>query len=78
MHLAGGLLKKLILKYNSRLGKNPLPKIEELAKRFGLKIEKIEESRPGHKVIAIGGSLEKLNEMDQVLVRYASIIRKTA
>jgi hypothetical protein len=59
------------------VGKDHLPKIEEMTRRLGLKIEKIEESRPGHKVIAITGNSEQLQEMDQALVRFASITRRT-
>jgi hypothetical protein len=76
---AGGMaVKKLVLKYNARVGKDHLPKIEEMTRRLGLKIEKIEESRPGHKRISVTGQSDKLQEMDKALVRFASITRRAA
>ncbi len=71
-------MKKLILKYNTRVGKNHLPKIEEMTKRLGLKIENVEEGRQGLKVVAITGKLEKLHDMDRELIRHASISRKVS
>ena len=71
-------MKKLILKYNSRIGKDPFPEIEKITMKLGLKIEETGEAKPGLKRLAVIGNSEKLKELDLALVRYASITRKSA
>ena len=71
-------MKMLTLKFNSRIRKDSLVKIEEMAKRLGLEIKKIEECRPGLKVVDVVGHHEKLVEMDRELLRCPSIARKAS
>lgn len=71
-------MKKLVLKFNERVGKSPLAKVEELAKNLGLRIESGPEGKPGQRTIHVLGHSDKLHEMDRALVRYASISRKAA
>ena len=71
-------MKKLILKYNARIGRDPLPRIQELTEKLGLRIEVANDSKPGLKQVLVVGASDKLHELDRALVRYASITRKAA
>lgn len=74
-------MKKLLLKYNARLGKDKLPEIQELIKTHDLKIDSIEdqkESTKWFKIIKVSGSPERLEKFDKALVRFASITKKAS
>ena len=69
-------MKKLLLSYNARVGRNPMAKIEEITKKIGVKIESIADKKPGHTVVSLTGPHEKLAEVDKKLLRFPSITRK--
>lgn len=73
-------MKKLVIKFNARLARNPMTKIEEMTTKLGLKIESIEELKRGvsshQRVVSIVGDSEKLQQLDKRLDRYASVTRK--
>lgn len=74
-------MKKILLKYNVRLGKDKLPEIQELIETHDLKIDSIEdqkESTKWFKVIKVSGNSEKLEKLDKALVRFASITKKAS
>ena len=71
---------KLILKYNSIVGKDHLPEIRALTKRLSLEIERVTAESPSGgkkiKVIAVSGKLCHLNELNRELIRYPAIASK--
>ena len=73
-------MKKLLLKYNARLKIDKLPVIQELVKKHELKIESIEEVKDGSskivKVVCVSGERVKIERLEKVLVRHASITKK--
>lgn len=74
-------MKKIVLKYNARIGSDKLSRIQELVEKHSLKIDSIEdekESTKWFKVVKISGNSEKLQELDKALVRFASITKKAS
>lgn len=74
-------MRKLILKYNARIGTDKLPKIQELVKKHDLKIDAVDDLRENtkwFKVVQVSGKADKLADLDQDLVRHASITKKAA
>lgn len=74
-------MKKLLLKYNARLGNDKLPQIQKLADKHELKIDSVEDLQESPtkwlKVVRISGEVSKLQALDKELVRYASIMKKS-
>lgn len=74
-------MKKLILKFNNRAGKDMLPKVLAISEELGLKVEKMEERKTGGtllQTVHLGGDATKLRELDQRMIRFASVTRKAA
>jgi len=72
-------MKKLILKYNPRLGNNQMPAIEKMALELNCKIEHAHIDETSKIIIVtVTGSQQSLAEMNERLIRHASIDRKVA
>ena len=72
-------MKKIILKYNPRLGNNQMPAIVKLALELNCTIENsFSDDKTKIIIITVSGDQKALFQMNERLVRYASIDRKVA
>ena len=71
---------KIILKYNAVVGRDPLPKIQELVAALTLRLEDVAEENPAAgkrlRVVRISGESKKLLELARKLRRFPSITSK--
>jgi hypothetical protein len=73
--------KKLILRYNAAIGKDPLPKVRELARDLKLEVLEVDDKPKSEKrlcVVYVRGDLADLRELERQLLRFPAITVKLA
>ncbi len=70
-------LSKLILQFNTRIGRNHYPQVAELTRELSLSMEDVRDGvqvpAEKYKVVAITGKTENLIRLSDEMLRYPSV-----
>lgn len=66
---------KLILQFNTKVGRDYLPEVEEITRSLSLQIEDLQKTGR-RKVIAVTGKTENLFRLSEEMLRFPSVKMK--
>lgn len=67
-------MTKLILQFNTGVGRDCLPEVEEITRSLSLKIESVKSG--ARRVIEVTGNTENLFRLSEEMLRYPSVKMK--
>jgi hypothetical protein len=77
---AGAGCARLVLRYNALVGRDPLPRIRELASRLGLELRAEQDEVPASgkriKVVSVSGAPPGLTQLERSLLRFPAVTAK--